>query len=96
MYAEWFFFGSGSALTASDPTELAVVEKELRTLGDWERACRLAAELDPVGVSKLGRNDYYRLARLVYVGRRGTTFSSVAGFVKPQVLLRVFCFLLNW
>ena len=85
MYAEWFFFGSGSTLIATDPNALAIVEQELRSLSSWEMACQVGAKLDPIGVASVGRNDYYRLARLVHVGRRGTPFSSISGFVKPQV-----------
>lgn len=85
MYAEWFFFGSGSNENATDPELLAQVERELRGLGSWEKASQVAEKLDPTGLRLLGKNDYYRLARLVHVGRRGKPFSSVSGFEKPQV-----------
>ncbi len=87
MYAEWVFFGGGRN-GAIDRARAEEVEAELRGYNNWDAAMEVAMALDPRGASRITRNDYYRLTRLVTAARDSTKpFTVAAGYKKPRLAM---------
>jgi len=85
MYMEWLLFGTGSA-PSLDRKKMEEVEDRLRQMSCWDEAVNHVMPMDPAGVEKLNRNDYYRLARIVTIAEdRNAKFSEMQGFEQPQM-----------
>jgi tRNA dimethylallyltransferase len=87
MYMEWLLFGTGSAPN-TDRKKMEQVEERLRKMSCWDEAVNYAMPMDPEGVQKLNRNDYYRLSRVVTIAEdKNEKFSDLQGFETPQMEL---------